>query len=196
MLGNLCQQMEKLDNLGQQMEMLDNLNQQVEVYSRMAVEGHKVYYVVKHCKYKSEAVHDGYNVDLMQYYKLIKGINRKEVYYLAMATVVNYYNFVVAKRMHFNYMVAGKMGATCVQDGEGHNGQVGGMEGLLLLPSPDVSHAVMEARGFCSWRLGWSILGCNKCAVRHGSTVIGGRRYAVLLSDWWSRIKPAQRDEI
>ena len=41
MLGNLCQQMEKLDNLGQQMEMLDNLNQQVEVYSRMAVEGHE-----------------------------------------------------------------------------------------------------------------------------------------------------------
>ena len=63
MLGNLCQQMEKLDNLGHQMEMLDNLNQQVEVYSRMAVEGHEVYYVAKHCKYKSEPVHDGYNLE-------------------------------------------------------------------------------------------------------------------------------------
>ena len=58
-----------------------------------------------------------------------------------MATVMNYYNFVVARRMYFNYMVVGEMGATCVQGGEGHSGQVGGVEGLLieegsLLPQP------------------------------------------------------------
>ena len=63
------------------------------------------------------------------------------------------------------------------QCGEGHAVQVDD-EGLLLLPSPDVAYAVLEARGFCSWSLGWSILGCNKCAVRHGSTLIGGRKKA------------------
>ena len=63
------------------------------------------------------------------------------------------------------------------QCGEGHAVQVDD-EGLLLLPSPDVAYAVLEARSFCSWSLGWSILGCNKCTVRHGSTLIGGRKKA------------------